>query len=144
MKDGEPLVLEASVHSKRTVASRAVIQIVLEVDISREHDVPKVCPHDGWVAIARLDRPKGQMQAKPPNKWVSLSATKQAGIRCADAVFHKFVGVRSEEEAVKFVRHHCGVASRAELDSNIQASTKWRDLDEKFQAWLHADEHGAG
>jgi hypothetical protein len=37
---------------------------------------------------------------------------------------------------VDWVRHQCDVKSRAELDDNIAARQKWRELEEQYQAYL--------
>jgi hypothetical protein len=34
------------------------------------------------------------------------------------------------------VRNFCGVKSRSELEDNIAARQKWRELEEQYQAYL--------
>jgi hypothetical protein len=74
-------------------------------------------------------------------KWRDLGAAQQAGIRCKDPVFWRWLteekGVFTEEMAIAAVRALCGIESRSELDKpgHSQARTKWHRLDDAFQAW---------
>lgn len=74
---------------------------------------------------------------------------QQAGIRCADPRFHKFLEETNDgwrlmkegtptERAAELTRAICGVKSRKDLATNSEAREHWFDLESKFQAWLHS------
>ena len=70
-----------------------------------------------------------------------MKPQQQAGIRCNDAIFHAFLfeecghDVHSKEEAETVVRKICCVASRKEFETNPDAVSRWRSLDDQFMAW---------
>ena len=48
------------------------------------------------------------------------------------------------ERAIVFVREHCGVASRADINlDNPQALDAWQRLEWDYQAWQQAPAAGA-
>ncbi len=61
----------------------------------------------------------------------------QAGIRCNDPRFQKYVGKTLPQGAAAYVRQHCDVNSRAELDDpeNIEAACRWIELNAEFEQW---------
>lgn len=82
--------------------------------------------------------------------WHELKASQQAGIRCNEPAFHKFLneGVRigavgnqrawskpvtNTDEAAEAVRYLCAVNSRADLDKGT--GTRWGELESKYFAW---------
>jgi hypothetical protein len=77
--------------------------------------------------------------------WRELQPAAQAGIRCADPVFRKFLDEKyrfhseNSEDAAQGVRTICGVASRSELGTKHAARILWHQLDEHFQTWKHVD-----
>lgn len=87
------------------------------------------------------------------SKWRALGETKQAGIRCKDPVFWAYLAEKyhvpmragdpgNEALAARFVRDHCNVLTRSDLDKPgfSDARLIWFDLDNKFQGWK-AREH---
>lgn len=81
------------------------------------------------VAIARID-PNGGQQRK------GGKLAQKAGILCNEGAFQKFMGVNSAELAAANLRNVCGVASRADLDSDGEAARKFKDLEAEYKAWL--------
>jgi ERF superfamily len=75
------------------------------------------------------------------SKWSTLSAVQQAGIRCKDTDFQRFLaeeyvnGEVGEMVAVRFIRQQCRIDSRAELLPGSFAETMWRKIDDEFIAW---------
>src|SRR5262245_15304558 len=76
-------------------------------------------------------------------------AVKQAGMRCADPRFHKFLEETNTawklmnegtptERAAQLVRSIVGVKSRKDITSGSEAAEHWHDLEGRFQAWLRA------
>ena len=73
--------------------------------------------------------------AKERKPFASLELVQQAGIRCADPEFQKFLNT-DEAGAVDYVRQFCGVSSRAEIKADKNSGKDWVLLEAKFQQWL--------
>ena len=76
--------------------------------------------------------------AKPKRSFSGLSPTVQAGIRCEDSEFMQFLVEQRgcvREDVAGYVRGYCGVTSRADLDKQLIAGKKWRELEAEYQAW---------
>lgn len=89
-------------------------------------------------APAPTEKPKQRFHDKP------LSA--QAGIRCDDPRFLVFLEETFGDTyngAVDFVRAHCGVGSRKELDTNNVAADDWKGLNAEYEQWagLATEQH---
>jgi hypothetical protein len=65
---------------------------------------------------------------KSKRGWDELSHAQQAGIVCGEVGFHRWIKVETPDEAAAWVREHCGVTSRRELDTNETAATAWNRL----------------
>lgn len=84
---------------------------------------------------------------KAHRHWSELSLPEQAGIRCQDVAFHKFLYAdhfqdwfaqlpqTDSERAACAVRDMCGVKSRAELRTDDEAGMKWIELNRGYEAW---------
>lgn len=82
--------------------------------------------------------------------WDELSAAEQAGIRCAEPAFHRFIQERfpasidwageestPDEKIIYAVRWICGVQSRAQINpANPKALQAWTDLDNDYRLWM--------
>ena len=100
------------------------------------------------VAVARLAEPaqiEAQAESQPDGerrRWASLSLAQQAGIRCGEPAFQKFLRehgqsqVSDDKGAAAYVRLCCGVRSRADLDTKAAAGRLWRDLNTRFETWM--------
>lgn len=85
---------------------------------------------------------------KEKQRWEDLKLSMQAGIRCNEPAFQRFMreGYDSEvhgdddEDAANAVRHICGVNSRSGLNDNPEAAERWRQLERSYQAWLKGAE----
>jgi len=127
----------------RTVKTRSTVQMIIEVPIEEGETIIKMFgfpqpANPVRVAVARLNAEAKVIEHK---QWADLPLSQQAGIRCGEARFWKFLrdeggsSVDSTEAAATYVRLICGVNTRAEFVSNKAAAQKWRDLDARFQAW---------
>jgi hypothetical protein len=82
-----------------------------------------------------LPKQKGKLD------WRELQPAAQAGIRCTDPVFWKFLEekhcrtIDNEDVAAAYVRGDCFIKSRSELGTNHKARVLWHQMDEHFQAW---------
>ena len=84
---------------------------------------------------------------RPRERFVDKRLSAQAGIRCADPRFWKFIyeydqslyeGIDANgdvEAAAEFVRQYCGVDSRRDLDNFTAAGGTWTGLNAEFEEW---------
>lgn len=131
----------ATFHSFRPVGSRKCCQLILEVPIEQANEALQALggvpdpANPLWVGIVALD---GQPKQEPaaleatPRRWEDLSLRQQAGIRCSDPDFQKWLGATDADEAARLVRRSCGVRSRRDLDTHPPAAAAWRELDDEF------------
>ncbi|MEY9239147.1 hypothetical protein ABIF68_006767 [Bradyrhizobium japonicum] len=91
---------------------------------------------------------EAQERDRERGRWAALGPTKQAGIRCKEPVFwrfleeeHRYRDVTCEQHAADCVRHHCGIASRGDLGKpgRSEERRRWHRLDDQFQAWRIAE-----
>jgi hypothetical protein len=152
----------------KLVRTRSVVQIVFELPVEKADEAYATLggmPTPGaetWCAIARLNEGENTGQqahetsptpraaepdspTPPPaqsRSWHKLLPAQQAGIRCSDKAFIRFLSeefnssIMHENAAADFVRFHCLVPSRKDIKPNHPSAKLWRELDEKFQAWM--------
>lgn len=131
----------------RTLASRSVARIVIEVPIEKANEALAtlggfpVPGEDRWVALALLDarvalveieKPARAKPDREPKTWGNLTSAQQAGILCNNPEFIAWCGAADEHQAADYIRRRCGVASRAQLDRNPVAADVWRNLSRAF------------
>lgn len=76
-------------------------------------------------------------------RFNELPQAQQAGMLCNDAQFRTFAGRQAiglkvqitPTAAAEFIRTHCGVSSRRELNTNTAAALKFQTLRTEFDAW---------
>jgi len=144
----------------RPVKSRSVAQLIIEVPIEHADaalaalgGVPQP-GHERPVAVARLTiatgaqpldsgagadpSPAAPVAQLEPNHiaWADMRPSKQAGIRCNDVRFQRWIGALTGYHAADIVRGKCNVGSRGELDRDEKAARAWRSLDDQYYAWL--------
>ena len=134
-------IIKATFSEWRMVKGRKVLQIICEVPLEAQRQVFEALgapmpDAETWVAIARLRREAVQQepeQIEPPRPLKSLAQI--AGIICNEPAFWKYIHVANADEAAKYVRGHCGVTSRAALDSNEDAAQAFRTLKADYIIW---------
>jgi hypothetical protein len=149
----DPLALGGDFADLKTVKSRSTVQMVIELPIEEGERIVRMFgfpqpSNPVRVAIARLAAtPQIEATAEPAansnghRSWRDLTPAQQAGIRCNEPAFQKFLreegdsAVNDDAGAAAYVRLACGVHSRAHLVGN--AANKWRELEAKYQAWMH-------
>lgn len=136
----DPAIIKATFSEWRMVKGRKVLQIICEVPLEAQAEVfgalgAPMPDTDTWVAIARL-RPEAVAtpELEPPHKPKSLAQI--AGIICNEPAFWTYIKVKDADEAARYVRGHCGVSSRAALDSNEDAALAFRTLRTDYDLWL--------
>lgn len=157
----EPRALTGDFADIRTVKSRSVIQVIVELPIEEGENVVKMFgfpqpSNPTKLALARLAQPaqieataeiaaqqRVQATAGEKRRWREITLAQQAGIRCAEPAFWTYLReqgqpqVTDTETAAEYVRMVCGnLHSRAELDRKPAAGRLWTDLDARYQAWL--------
>jgi phage recombination protein Bet len=98
-------------------------------------------------AVRAHEPPPPEAPPEDDSKWESIGPVKQAAILCGKVPFQKFLaslplieGMAAGAGAAEHVRAICGVKSRAELATNLQAAAYWRALVVRYRAWQRADE----
>ncbi len=140
-------VFRATVHGLRTVPSRKVVQVILELPIEHLMAAASVCEHGTWVAVARICSESGEIE-KHERSWEELSLTEQAGVLCRDAAFWRYLQERTkhrvttEEQAATVVRELCRVRSRSELAASDISGMRWKKLVEDYRVWQLAPKIG--
>ena len=127
-------VFKASVHSFRTVPSRKVVQIVLEVPIEQQELIARIAQHNSWVAVARITAPAQKRSCAETGKSTTGLA-QRIGRMCNDADFQKFSKTKTAEETAAQVRRWCHVTSRKDIVGDRIAESLWDVLEASFNAW---------
>ena len=165
-----PAAFKAEYADWKLIKSRRVVQIVLEIPLEEAnaaHTSLGGMPNPAeslWLGVARLNTElpptssngdvalsplpgtDGRKPGTQSKAWSSMSPAQQAGIRCNEPPFHLFlaeryaVNIRGSIDAVAFVRAHCRVASRADMNADHSAALLWRQLDSEFSTWKHHPE----
>jgi hypothetical protein len=157
MTEDQPAAIQATFSDVKLIRSRKVCQLVLEIPLEQADaalstlgGIPQ--PHsERWVALARLN---GHAPEPKPDKekqrWECLKLSMQAGIRCEEPAFQRFLrenynrghmrSIQNADDAALDVRWICGVDSRRGLNTDPEAARKWTDLDRSYQAWLKVAE----
>jgi hypothetical protein len=124
----------------RFIKTRKVCQIVIEIPIEQGNAFVQAFgtpnPATGVpVAIARLTAEPKPEKAK--RSWGELSRAEQAGMKCNDVEFSRFIALEygTKLDTTATVKWICEVKSRTELDSDEAAGIRWDALYSKFQRW---------
>lgn len=132
-------VFKGTIGALRTIGGRKVIAVTVEVPIEHQSVVAKIAEHGAWVAVARLA--EGDAPAtpdKPKRSWSELSVGEQAGIRCNEKAFWKYIAEvcsdaepLDDAEAADILRRHFSVQSRKDIPRD-----KWEAFDADYLHWL--------
>jgi hypothetical protein len=125
--------IKATYSEWKMVKTRKVLVLSFEVPLEQQAEVIAALgvpmPDTSiWVAIARLNETAGEARGG--------RLAQQAGILCNEGAFIKWMGAKDADGAAELLREHCGVLSRANLDSNEEAARKFLDLKTDYQIWL--------
>ena len=82
------------------------------------------------VAMVLID--DQEQPVMPKIKREEQKAVAQAGLLCREKEFWDYLGVYTEEEAIKELRKRVGIESRAELSSDKQARERFKELIDDF------------
>jgi hypothetical protein len=149
-----PLAFQGTFADFKLIKTRSVVQVVIEMPI--EHGPAVIAafglPSPGAeipVAVARMTAPETieHDEPKPARRFGEMPRAQQAGIRCGEAAFWRFLSettgqrVGCANEAAEAVRRVCCVSSRAELDG--PGAADWDDLSSQFSMWMRHPEIAA-
>ena len=123
----------------KTVKSRSVVQMVIEIPIERGASVVEMFgfPQPGAeiaVAVARLvgTPPAAEPDAPGKRRFEDMPRAQQAGILCSEREFQRWLGVNDAGEAAARIRVNMGVASRSDLD---RVGPAWDALVTDYRIW---------
>ena len=153
-------VIQADYVDVKTVRTRSVVQVILEIPIEDGDHFVKLfgMPKPGAnvpCALARLkpgSAPKEERQTAPKEKrsFSEMSRSQQAGILCNDPSFHEFLRQQREafwvltseylpddKRAAQCVRNICSISSRSALDVSgpLEAKGYWDGLNRDYLRW---------
>jgi len=162
----KPLAIRAAFADLKIVKTRQVVQLILELplaDFDQAYEVLGGLPNpanERWFAIAAIKEvmsdsqstlhsrpdarpePKQDKPARAKRDWRDLAPSQQAGIRCEEMLFLKFLeeermdDLREGGSVPDTVRMICGVQSRSELNTNQKARVIWHQLNDQYEAWM--------
>lgn len=139
-------IIKATYETYRHVPSRKVVQIVLEVPAEGQAEMFKAIGYPNpaesvWVAVALLRNPDAApstaAEIEAPRRAAKLSQI--AGILCNEGAFRKFIRVETVDQAAEYIRAHCHVSSRSNIDGNLDATVAFNALRGEYELWLRAD-----
>lgn len=125
------------------VKGRKVLQIICEVPLEAQGQVfaalgAPMPDAETWVAIARLRSDGAPIeepeQLEAPRR--AKSAAQVAGILCNTGSFRKFIRVETVDQAAEYIRVHCNVSSRANIDGNPDATAAFNSLKGEYDLWM--------
>jgi hypothetical protein len=70
---------------------------------------------------------------KERTPWDAMKHSQQAAILCGEVGFQRWIKVETKEAAAEFVRQHCGVPSRKDLDQDDEAASRWNRLSGQYR-----------
>ena len=139
----------------KTVKTRSVVQMIIEVPIERGKQVVEVFgfPQPGAeipVAVARLYDKGDDEESLPPEepkrpseRWADIPRVKRAGILCSDEAFQKWARVQGKKHGFEwvvdkigargFVLTECGVDRRRDLDNSLESRTAFDKMVERYR-----------
>ena len=129
--------IQADYRTNKHIPSRKCYQLIMEVT---EESFPEVCrtlgyPSTGentYVGIALLEKAAiANAKSKPKTEGERLRTC--AIMICKDPAFQEYIG--KETSVVPYIHMWCGIESRAELATNLEAQRKFRELVDLFNGW---------
>jgi hypothetical protein len=141
-----PAIILGTFADLKTVKTRSVVQIVVEVPIEQGKQVVDAFgfPQPGAeipVAVTRFRDDKKpqepeQKPKRPGTRFADMPPSQQAGMLCNDPVFQTWACKLKPclLTARNRILRECGIASRKELDSDRNAHIFWGEMLSKFHA----------
>jgi hypothetical protein len=138
---------EAKLHAFRRTQDGVVVSYVVHPsDVNADLAVAALGTRY-MIAAAQMgddEKPLVAQPQNPPDKyawaakearaWADLPFVTQAGIRCNEPEFHKYLLVADADEAAKLVQRRCGVDTRSKIIRGTPSGDAWRDIEAGYQA----------
>jgi hypothetical protein len=86
--------------------------------------------------INKRIRNEADTVAKQRRPFETLPLSQQAAIRSTDRAFWEWLGISGEVQAAEYIRKHCGVGSRAEINTADKSGSRWLEIESQFKAYL--------
>lgn len=131
--------IEADYVNWRTVTGRKALQLVFEVDISRQEEVLKMlgAPSSDTskpCAIALLDMKAVKAESQEsaanghPKKWSEYPRSQQCAILCSDEDFQRYFGTVDGAQCDRMLKAQLRIASKRELDTDADAGKRFDEV----------------
>lgn len=148
-------IIRATYSEWKMVKTRKVLVLSFEVPLEAQAAVMAALgtpmpDAETWVAIARLRQGGAEPVSEPEQPVIEhqhepelpkrKSLAQIAGILCSSKAFQKWSGNATSDEAAEWLRGHCNITSRSQLDMNEDAAAIFRDMRGDFDAWMAAPE----
>lgn len=153
--------IRADYRTTRHIPSRKCYQIIFEVP---EEEFPEVCsvlgyPQTGgntYVGIALLDKSICDSNNRNVTEKITGEPTEGERLRtravmlCNDDIFQGYcisfggssaVIPTRQDGCATYIRYYCGIESRAEIATNINAQNKFKQLLAEFKAWKLSEQY---
>ena len=117
------------------VPTRKVVRVVLEMPIEHANaTLEKLggypdAANAKWVGVALL---KGEPSE---STFKGGKLAQRAGMLCDEGGFLAFAAEKHGKDAKQLIYDFCGVSSRAHLDHDQSAGTKFLELNREYDAW---------
>ena len=140
-KDGLPQLQDGSWVLKVKVHPNEIAPALLTAPMGTRYMAVLVEINDNEEPVSPEEQAERE---KPKRGWDAMPLAQQAGIRCNDEAFWRFLEeqkgarVTTPEQAADQVRGLCNVHSRADLQRGTAAGNQWQDLNDEYQAWMAA------
>ena len=153
---------KAAIHAEyvdyRTVKTRKVLQIILEVPIEKARELhtkigyPGIDENQIFCAIAKLNiLTVDEPEAEPEKPKKSLSISQKCALTCNKELFWRFMEhklgyskrqvafqIANSQECANILRTFLDIGSRSELDRDPLAAERWSILSAEYEHWKTA------
>jgi hypothetical protein len=153
----QPRVITADYVNWRTVTGRKALQLIFEIDISKQEEVLKMlgapsCDSSRPCAIALLNNPVAQAGSEqaaynrqvagsnpagvttsqaeggsPKKSWSEYTRSQQAAILCGDSTFQQYFKASDAIDCDDKLKEHFRIASKRQLDKD-ENHVRWDEF----------------
>ncbi len=92
-----------------------------------------------FVEVGDDEEPAAKVRPEAPEKpgklFKDYLLSQQAGMRCHNVQFQKFLNADDSGDAADIIRHRCAVVSRAKFDSDPMAAACWEAINAEYEQW---------
>ncbi len=137
-----PAIILGTFADLKTVKTRSVVQVVVEVPIEQGKQVVEAFgfPQPGAeipVAVTRVEPVAVTEKSKRPGRpFADMPPSQQAGMLCTDSSFMRWANPdKPTHEGTRMaILNWCGISSRRQLNSEAPACRLWDAMLARFHA----------